>query len=385
MIRKVWFEEFRALRDVRVDLEPLTVLVGPNASGKTSILEGIELTVWTARMGGIQAGQLWSRDRARGAEARRMTRLGLELVGGAAPNRYEVAYREIELPYPQPPRIEGETRACWNGEEKTLPEGPNFGYVDNLGREFAGLLHALPRVHRLRLDAVRLAAPSYSEEAIPVVAPDGAGLASVIADLATRAPEANAMIAAQVQSVIPALRRIRAVRAQVERVEQQHVTIDGRSTMVSNKRTYWGHSLVVDMVGGDSIPLAQAGEGTALAIGLMTVLLTAGDGPQLLLLDDLDRALHPKAQQDLVRMLRATIERRPGMQVVATTHSPFVLNELRYPEVRLTTLDEGGHTIVGALTDHPDYLRWKDHVQPGELWTSELEDWLRRGSAEAAE
>jgi len=139
------------------------------------------------------------------------------------------------------------------------------------------------------------------------------------------------------------------------------------------------------MVGGDGIPLAQAGEGTALAIGLMTVLLTAGDGPQLLLLDDLDRALHPKAQQDLVTMLRATIERRPGMQVVATTHSPFVLHELRYPEVRLTTLNDAGNTIVGALTDHPDYPRGKDHVKPGELWTSELEDWLKRGSAEAAE
>lgn len=385
MIRKVWFEEFRALRDVQVDLEPLTVLVGPNASGKTSILEGIELTLEIARRGGQTAAEQWTRDRARHAQEGRPVVLRVELEGGASSDQFEVRYRQLAPPHDPTPRVFGVTRGRCNGAEESLKESQSFGYASNLGERFAPLANALPRVSRLVLNASRLAAPSYSEEAIPVVAPDGEGLASVVADLATRKPETNEAIVTQVRAVIPALRRVRAVRAQIERVEQQYVTVDGRSMLVPNKRAYWGHSLVVDMVGGDSIPLAQAGEGTALAIGLMTVLLTAGDGPQLLLLDDLDRALHPKAQQDLVTMLRATIERHPGMQVVATTHSPFVLNELRYPEVRLTTLDDQGNTIVGALTDHPDYPRWKDHVKPGELWTSELEDWLRRGSAEAAE
>ncbi|MBM7112395.1 AAA family ATPase [Archangium primigenium] len=42
MIRQVHFENFRCLRDVTLTLEPLTVLVGPNSSGKTSVLEGLE-------------------------------------------------------------------------------------------------------------------------------------------------------------------------------------------------------------------------------------------------------------------------------------------------------------------------------------------------------
>ncbi len=69
---------------------------------------------------------------------------------------------------------------------------------------------------------------------------------------------------------------------------------------------------------------------------------------------------------------------------IANSHSPFVLNELTYEEVRLTTLDREGATLVGALTEHPDYARWKDHVQPGELRTSGLEDWLRSRQREAA-
>lgn len=40
MIETVSFKNFKALRDVTVPLERFTVLVGPNASGKTSVLQG---------------------------------------------------------------------------------------------------------------------------------------------------------------------------------------------------------------------------------------------------------------------------------------------------------------------------------------------------------
>jgi predicted ATPase len=41
MIQKASFRNFKSLRHVDVELERLTVFVGPNASGKTSILEGL--------------------------------------------------------------------------------------------------------------------------------------------------------------------------------------------------------------------------------------------------------------------------------------------------------------------------------------------------------
>lgn len=41
MIRTVEFRNFKTLRHVKLDLERFTVLVGPSASGKTSILEGL--------------------------------------------------------------------------------------------------------------------------------------------------------------------------------------------------------------------------------------------------------------------------------------------------------------------------------------------------------
>lgn len=381
MIRRAWFEEFRALRKVSVELAPLTVFVGPNGSGKTTVLEGIELAMFTARFGGVLAAKLWARDRARRADALRATALGVEFTGGDPPDLFEVRYREVSDR--EFTAVQGRTRGRCGGVEKSLEESSNFGFLSNLGDPFGALQASLPEVRRLRLDANRLAAPSYSEEAVPVISMNGDGLASVIADLATRTPEVNEAIAEEVRKVIPALRRIRAVRAQVERDEEQRIEVNGSSLRVPNKRTYWGHSVVVDMVGGESIPLALAGEGTALAIGLTTV-LRAADGPQLLLLDDLDRALHPKAQQDLVAMLRKVMSADPALQIIATTHSPFLLDALEHEEVRLTTLDHDGSVLCYALHDHPEFEQWKSLVKPGELWTSGLEDWLRSKHGRAA-
>lgn len=46
MITRVEIKNYRCLRDVVLDLDPLTVLVGPNASGKSAILRALELDSW---------------------------------------------------------------------------------------------------------------------------------------------------------------------------------------------------------------------------------------------------------------------------------------------------------------------------------------------------
>lgn len=55
MIESVHFKNYRSLRDVELKLAPLTVLVGPNSSGKTSVLEGL-------RLPHFEAPDLWRHD-----------------------------------------------------------------------------------------------------------------------------------------------------------------------------------------------------------------------------------------------------------------------------------------------------------------------------------
>ena len=43
MIDQLHIENYKALRDVQIDLTPIHVLIGPNDSGKTSILESLSV------------------------------------------------------------------------------------------------------------------------------------------------------------------------------------------------------------------------------------------------------------------------------------------------------------------------------------------------------
>jgi predicted ATPase len=61
VIRKVHFKNFRSLRDVELTLEPLTVLVGPNSSGKTTVLEGLRSYGRTT----LESSDIWQQDTSR--------------------------------------------------------------------------------------------------------------------------------------------------------------------------------------------------------------------------------------------------------------------------------------------------------------------------------
>ena len=42
MLKRVHIENFKSLRDVTLDLQPINLLIGPNNSGKTNFLKAFE-------------------------------------------------------------------------------------------------------------------------------------------------------------------------------------------------------------------------------------------------------------------------------------------------------------------------------------------------------
>jgi predicted ATPase len=138
---------------------------------------------------------------------------------------------------------------------------------------------------------------------------------------------------------------------------------------------------VLDLKGAPDIPAPLASEGTLLVIGLLTALWTE-PRPRLLLLDDIDKALHPRAQFELVAQLRKVLEMDPELQIIATSHSPYLLDHFDAQDVLVTAVRPDGSTACARLTDHPDFERWKSTTRPGELWSFLGEDWItQRASA----
>ena len=75
--------------------------------------------------------------------------------------------------------------------------------------------------------------------------------------------------------------------------------------------------------------------------------------PAILLIDEIENHLHPTWQR---RVIPALLEHFPGLQIFATTHSPFVVAGLRAGQVHLLERDDEGR--VTATTNTEDVIGW---------------------------
>ncbi|MGI8433462.1 MAG: AAA family ATPase [Nocardioidaceae bacterium] len=115
----------------------------------------------------------------------------------------------------------------------------------------------------------------------------------------------------------------------------------------------------------------QMSDGMLRMLAIATALLTGGPGLALdkattgdesqhlcLVLEELENGLHPsQAARVLDLVKQASAER--GFQVILTTHSPALLDALNgddHPGVLLCHRDEHGHSVATRLTDLPRYL-----------------------------
>jgi energy-coupling factor transporter ATP-binding protein EcfA2 len=375
MIESVHFRNFKGLRDVTLPLERFTVLVGPNASGKTSILQGIR---YLSRLRAEEPDEFL--DVKQGGPFQLCTRG----AGGEMQLAFASATEQVRLlgkltgPFPEDILHYSNSDArsgkwSFQIERKTSAEaGDEWTAVDASFLNRAVFSAAL-----LRLDVDLLAAPSYVPMTKPQIKDNGEGLPSVLAYMAGNRPDDFIKLQEALRKVIPAVQRLRTDRASVNVTEFVNQKGDGYgfNPPTVEQRRYVGDSLVFDFDGASDIPASMVSDGTLLVLGLLTVILGPGH-PQLILLDDLERGLHPKAQWDLVGLLRKILDENPEMQIVATTHSPYILDHLAPREVRLTTRNSDGSVACARLDEHPDFARWKEEMTPGEFWSMVGEKWV---------
>ncbi|WP_295450837.1 AAA family ATPase [uncultured Thiodictyon sp.] len=56
-------------------------------------------------------------------------------------------------------------------------------------------------------------------------------------------------------------------------------------------------------------------------------------GANVLLIDDLEKGLHPQAQRELVTALKTLVTTDPKLQIAFSTHSSYVVDELTADQV----------------------------------------------------
>jgi predicted ATP-binding protein involved in virulence len=97
------------------------------------------------------------------------------------------------------------------------------------------------------------------------------------------------------------------------------------------------------------------------------------------LLDDIEQGLHPKAQRDLVTVFKEIIRDNPNLQIIFSTHSPYIIDELTPSQVHVLSNSNLGFTSSNRLDEHPDVEWAKQTLTTGEFWDAEGEDWVIDG------
>ncbi len=362
MIEKVQYSNFKALRAVTVGLERLTVIAGPNSCGKTSLLQGLDILASLAGTKAARSVFVGSRSPEL-LMSYRTRELGLKLW--LSPSRA----RRLDGLGIRVTQTEGdEDKGRWRFIRLVLKERRWLSLMS------AQALRRHVTTTFLRLEPRKLSEPS-SQSPTRVLAGDGSGLAALLTTMSLTAPDEFERLQEAVRTVVPNFRRLRFETTTWNETQTQFVDAAEpdllREVLVSRS----GYRLILDTQSAPGISAEGASEGTLLAIGLLAAVMSPGR-PRLILLDNIESGLHPRALGELVGHLRKILERYPELQIVASTHSPYLLDHFKPEEIRLMCSDSDGFAICGPLTDHPKFERWKDEMAPGEFWSMIGENWL---------
>ena len=373
---------FRSLAEVDVPLGPLTVLVGPNGSGKTNVLGVLRFLASTVRFdlaAAIDAAGGYSyvqRQDGRGPSSRVV--LGVQGIvtthaSPGAPDEYELKFyqstsdrliREESFVWKRTPgqgrrlTVKGtkvefgtddmdegnrETRQLANRQTTGLATLPDWS--DEEGGEGIRLLADF-------LSGIRILEPDMEAARQPSriipgpLADDASNLASALHNLSLSEPDSFAILVDEVRACLPGL----------DAIEFELLGGSGRAVIVVLRER--GVRMPIE--------LADASFGTVRLLALLTA-LHEPDQPPFTAIEEADHGLHPYALDLFVERLRAASEHT---QLLATTHAPTFVNRLRPPELVVCDRDPAtGVSKIPAMHSYEIVRREKrSEYGLGELW-----------------
>ena len=325
MIESIQFHNFKALRDTTLPLGPCTVVVGPNGSGKTTVLKALDA---------ISSGSC-------------------DMLGNVI---HVAAERGIEAAMSLNGVYQSGTTRFEAGFSAKSPK-PRLGFPD-------GLRHLSPadceRARRevedirvLNLDPEAIAAPA---PVVPnaVLGPNGSGLVAVWDSLRDTEPERFDQINTEVNRWLPEFSAIRFERPESGLKSFALQTHDGAHRISASDLSY----------------------GTLVALTLLT-LAHLPTVPAMIALEEPDRGIHPRllrrVQDALYRLAypESSGKKRQPVQVLVTTHSPYFLDLFRdHPEEVVVANKVGLEVQFERLSERGDIEEILGVEPLGEAWYS---------------
>jgi len=347
MITRLRVRNFKSLREIDLSLGPINVLVGPNMSGKSNILDVFRFLfqvffpeagtqgVWyaLAQRGGVNE-VLWKGGDEKliaialegldEAEPSTEYKYALELIAGAGDFvttqneslRVLSSGREIDLITQQQP----------GSLQVQNADGKNLGSVGSYG--VSAMQYAQPNWDGYRFHEwvklwrfYHLLPPAMKQSSAmtlgQVLMPSGENLSAWLMWLQTNSPEAFARINEVLRDLFPDVAHVRTIP-----------TPDGKVHLAATEKglrrptTVW-----------------QASDGFLSLTALLSLIYAPPElGGTLFCVEEPENHLHPRLLETLVALLRQAkqqvidMKRRPA-QIIITTQSPYLVDQFSLDEI----------------------------------------------------
>ncbi|HEX2855223.1 MAG TPA: AAA family ATPase [Opitutaceae bacterium] len=321
VIDSVAFRNFKALRATSLKLAPFNLVVGPNGSGKTSLIQAV-------------------------LQLRTLAKL--PLADPSTPLSGNPEAPEINFNF-SPPFDSIEARMGCRSEmvcdllQVKSPAPAAWGE----------LKQRLGRMRSFVFDSMAMALPAARSSGELLVS-NGANLSAVLALRKTRAPADFARFAAEVLRILPEFSGFVFVTLPDDTVDLAMTLADGSG----------------------NVPSANLSQGT---LYLLAVLALAFDPapPTVLCIEEIDRGIHPRMLREIRDALYRLSypasfgEKHEPVQVIATTHSPYFLDLFRdHPEEIVITQKHGNEAHFARLSDRADLPELLSEGSLGDMWFS---------------
>lgn len=325
MIASVAFRNFKALRSTSLTLSPFNLVIGPNGSGKTSLIQAI-------------------------LSLRSLAKLPLREAGPEVERRPEGA--EITFRFSQPYDGLEASLGCVSDavcdllQVIPLPSGEG---VD----DWAGVRTRLLSVRSYVFDHVAIARPSPTT-GVTELASDGRHLAAVLASRRTNHPEDYARFTAELFHLLPEY-------DEVDFITHTDAMIELRLRLAD---------------GNEWVTAENLSQGTLYVLAILTLSFDPAP-PAIVCIEEVDRGLHPRMLREVRDLLyrlsypAETGANRPPVQVIVTTHSPYLLDLFReHPEEVVITEKQGSAARFVRLDERADLDETLSSGSLGDLWFS---------------
>ncbi len=292
-LRRVRITNFRSIAHCDVALSPLTLLVGPNGAGKSNFIDAIRF-VRDARIHGPST-----------AVSKR--ELGLSGVLRTGQESFTIG---MDL-------SDGLYELTVGRGSDDLSDSVEYRRPSEC-RDLARMQFYSPDVDAMRqITALR---PG------DLLAESAANGADVLYQLASRAPEALTRINDYLRAIVPSVQAVRVEALAELRVLTFDQLLDGGSKVFR---------------------AAHMSDGTLRALAILIALFQRSDAP-LIAIEEPETGLHPSGA---ALMLDAMLEASLTTQILATSHSPELLDRKDIPEDSiLSVTSESGETRIAPLS-----------------------------------